>query len=275
MVTWDSVNETVASEYKSRGGARIDTLQIHHATTKSLSGLRSLMSPGGRRVSANGAMGTDGHLVRVVPEGMRAFTSATEYDARSITVEVCNTSLEPAWGISDACHERLARLAAEMHHQYGMPLDRKHVIGHREVPGTYATACPGPSMRLDWIVQRAREIANGDDMSYMQWRDDEKVYMASDNANFRVIRNAYGVDVSAADIFRALEAKQDAILAGVSDVQGRQATVSASVNSIKAAIDKSSAEGVADEIADEVLATLGPQLGKAVVDSIGARLVAS
>jgi hypothetical protein len=161
---FDSVNLTGPTEYATRAGAKIDTLQIHHATSTSLSGLRALMAPGGRMVSANGAMSNDGHLQLVVPVDRRAFTSATPYDRRSFTVEVCNTSLAPNWGISDACHERLAQLAAEMHLELGMPLDRAHIIGHREVPGTYATACPGPSMNLDRIVGRAREIAEGDDM---------------------------------------------------------------------------------------------------------------
>jgi hypothetical protein len=161
---FDSIDLTAPSEYGSRDGQRVDVLQIHHATTTSLSGLRGLMAPGGRKVSANGAMGKDGHLMLVVPADRRAFTSATSYDKRSFTVEVCNTTLDPHWGISDACHERLAQLASEMHHELGMPLDRAHIIGHREVPGTYPTACPGPSMDLDRIVRRAREIAEGDDM---------------------------------------------------------------------------------------------------------------
>lgn len=139
----------------------VDTLQIHHATTTSLAGLRDLMSAGGRQVSANAAMGNDGHLMSVVDIGRRAFTSATAYDHRSYTVEVCNTTLAPEWGISAASHERLAILAAELHREIGLPLDREHIIGHREVPGAYATACPGPSMNLDWIASRAQQIIAG------------------------------------------------------------------------------------------------------------------
>jgi hypothetical protein len=161
---FDSTNLTAPSEYASRVGTKVDVLQIHHATTTSLDGLRALMAPGGRMVSANGAMSKDGHLQLVVPADKRAFTSATPFDRRSFTVEVCNTSLAPHWGISDAAHERLAQLAFDMHFELGMPLDRAHIIGHREVPGTYPTACPGPSMDLDRIVRRAREIAEGDDM---------------------------------------------------------------------------------------------------------------
>jgi hypothetical protein len=156
---FDSVQLTASSEYASRQGEKIDTLQIHHATMTSLSGLIGLMQPGGRTVSANGAMGNDGHLVEVVPLANRPFTSATSYDRRSLTVEVCNTTLSPNWGISDACHVRLARLAVGMYRKGLLgSLSRKHIIGHREVPGTYATACPGPSMDLDRIVALAVQM---------------------------------------------------------------------------------------------------------------------
>lgn len=157
MVRLDSENYTALTESSPRT-MRIDTLQIHHATTTSLAALRSLMDPGGRTVSANGAMSNTGHLMGVVYEHRRAFTSATSYDNRSYTIEVCNTSLSPDWGISDICHWRLAAVAVDLHDQYGMPLDRNHIIGHREVPGTYATACPGPSMDLDRIVRYAYAI---------------------------------------------------------------------------------------------------------------------
>lgn len=157
MPTFDFYDLTALSESDPRQGG-IDTLQIHHTTTLSYAGARALMSPGGRVVSANGVMTPDGKLGLVVPLNRRAYTSATRYDHRSLTVECCNTSLAPDWGISAATHERLARLAYEMHVEYGMPLDRAHVIGHGEVPGTYATACPGPSMDLNWIVARANQI---------------------------------------------------------------------------------------------------------------------
>jgi hypothetical protein len=200
---YDSVDLTASSEYGSRDGQRVDVLQIHHATTTSLSGLRGLMAPGGRKVSANGAMSRDGHLMLVVPADRRAFTSATSYDKRSFTVEVCNTSLAPDWGISDACHERLAQLAADMHFELDMPLDRAHIIGHREVPGTYATACPGPSMDLDRIVRRAREIAEGDDMPTAREIADVLLGTMVENPN-------NGQQVKLVDIFRYNERSDSA-----------------------------------------------------------------
>lgn len=159
---FDGVDLTASSEYSSRNGRKVQYLQIHHATLLSLAVLIAMMDPGGRQVSANGALGNDGHLVEVVPLSQRAFTSASRFDEVCLTVETCNTSLHPTWGISAASRERLARLAVAMF-QAGLlgAISRQFIIGHYEVPGTYATSCPGPDMQLDWIVQRAHQIQAG------------------------------------------------------------------------------------------------------------------
>jgi len=161
---FDGVDLTAPSEYASRLGEKPQYLEIHHGTLTSFSGLKSLMAPGGRTVSANGAMSNTGWLDEVVPFWSRAFTSASAFDRKAFTVEVCNTTLGPQWGISALCRERLAILAVALYKAGFLgSLTRAHIIGHNEVPGTYATACPGPDMNLDWIVQRAQQIYKGED----------------------------------------------------------------------------------------------------------------
>lgn len=83
----------------------------------------------------------------------------------SVAVETQNTSRAPSWGISEASHESIAQIAAWLSkqsrigpYQVDIKLDRTHIIGHNEA-GVSRTACPGPSMRLDWIVERAKQIA--------------------------------------------------------------------------------------------------------------------
>lgn len=83
----------------------------------------------------------------------------------SVAVETQNTSRAPDWGISDAAHESIARIAAWLSKQSSLgpypvdiKLDRTHIIGHNEA-GVNKTVCPGPSMRLDWIVERAKQLA--------------------------------------------------------------------------------------------------------------------
>ncbi len=156
---FDGVQATAPTEYDSRYGTEIDTLQLHHATMTSLPGLIDMMMPGGRQVSANGAMGNNGVLIEVVPSLYRAFTSASTYDRRCVTVECCNTTLSPDWGISEATHVRAARLAVDMFKAGKLGgINRTYIIGHNEVPGTYATACPGPSFNLDHVVELANAM---------------------------------------------------------------------------------------------------------------------
>lgn len=162
---FDFVDLTANSESSPRNAA-IDTLQIHHSTTLSYAALRSLMDPGGRTVSANGGGTPDGKIGEVVRLDRRAFTSASSFDNRCLTVEQCNVTLHPTWGIAESARVRLARLAVGMY-RAGL---LKHlgrgaggIIGHSEVPGTYPTACPGPDMHLDHISALAQAFyAAGD-----------------------------------------------------------------------------------------------------------------
>lgn len=149
------------SESDPRRGA-VSYLQIHHTAYPSTNGARSLMDPGGRTVSANGLLSPEGHLYEVVLIGRRAYTSASSFDHYSLTVETVNTTGGPSWGISQASRFRLAQLAVNMYRAGILgSLTRAHIIGHNEVPGSYATACPGPDMHLDDIVRMANEIFSG------------------------------------------------------------------------------------------------------------------
>lgn len=136
----------------------IDMFIIHHTTeTGDVKNLRSyMMRKNDRNVSANWLMAQNGEAHEVVPPEYRAWTSGS-IDHRAVTVETMNTSGAPNWGISKESHEGIAQILAWAHRQWGIPLDRKHVIGHKEVPGA-ATACPGPSMDIDWIVARAIKL---------------------------------------------------------------------------------------------------------------------
>lgn len=216
---FDRVDLTAHSESSSRNGERVDTLQIHHATTFNYGALRSLMAPGGRTVSANGALDKDGTLYEVVELGRRAFTSATGFDRRCLTVETVNTSGAPTWGISDESRERLARLAVAMYRAGvlgGFHRGPGGIIGHSEVPGTYATACPGPDMRLDWIAERARTLNAGatsgsftpiEENTLAALNDDQfaALMKAVDNIN----NPGYGVQARVRELMYAIDGKGD------------------------------------------------------------------
>jgi hypothetical protein len=155
---WLTNQETESDPRRSDVGY----LQVHHTAYPSTSGARALMDPGGRTVSANGLLDPDGHLYEVVLLSRRAYTSATGFDHNCLTVETVNTTGGPTWGISEASRLRLAHLAVAMFRAGILgSLTRAHIIGHGEVPGTYATACPGPDMHLDHICELAQAIHAG------------------------------------------------------------------------------------------------------------------
>lgn len=135
----------------------ITVLQPHHTASTSLQGSRGLMDPGGREVSANGLLDIDGTLYGVVVPWRRAFTSATTFDHDSFTVECVNSSGDPTWGLTDAQHRRLGKLAAEIAALNGRTPGADMIVQHRDVPGTYATACAGPSYNGALVLQYALE----------------------------------------------------------------------------------------------------------------------
>ena len=155
--------EQLTSDYSSRSGATVDMFIWHHAATTSLDAILALFQPGGRTVSATLAIGNDGTTVGCVPERYRPWTSGDAYfDGRAYTAEVANLSVD-GWTISDASYDAMGRIAAQAYRN-GVPLDRDHHVGHRELNerwgGSYPTACPG-GMNVDWIVELGRRNLSG------------------------------------------------------------------------------------------------------------------
>lgn len=167
-MTYSGLTQSTVStkQSSSRNGTRIDMVILHHSATTNVNSVLSMMTSGSRTVSANYVLGNDGHIYGVVPEELRAWTSGSstdggkgaQFDRRAITFECANLSTN-GWTISDATYESLAKLLADFHNRYGIPLDRDHVVGHRELytkwRASYSTACPG-GMDIDRVVNMAR-----------------------------------------------------------------------------------------------------------------------
>lgn len=147
---------------------------IHHAVNYRVQDTIALSKPGGKQVSMSFAIGptvagvaSPVYCVYVVDESRRPYTTASWIDDQAITVEVSNLDMSANYPVAHEAKEWCALIAAWMHVQYGMPLDRWHVTSHQEVYargwGSYATACPGPDLQaaLDWIVARAIDLVNG------------------------------------------------------------------------------------------------------------------
>lgn len=159
--------DAFTSDCESRARGYVDYLIIHHGASTSEAGMVAIMQPGdSREVSANRILGTDGVFRRVVPEALRAWTSASWLDDIADTVETVNVTGGPNWEIADLSKIALAIWAVEKFRAGRLKaLNRSYIIGHYEVLSIsgdgYATACPGPDMQLDLIAELAQAIDKG------------------------------------------------------------------------------------------------------------------
>lgn len=172
-MTFSTLTQTqrISNQSSSRNGRSIDMVILHHSATTNAEQVLRMMETGSRTVSANYVLGNDGHIYGVVPEEKRAWTSGSpsdggkgaDFDRRAITFECANLSVN-GWTISEATYASLGKLIADFHRRYGVPLDRDHIVGHRELytrwGASYATACPG-GMDLDKVVRLAKSYALG------------------------------------------------------------------------------------------------------------------
>lgn len=142
-------------------GDRITRLIVHHCGATS-DQLAYFLTKNERSSCPTWYVRTSGEVIETIAPAKRPSATGSA-NTGSVAVETQNTSGGPAWGISDASHEAIARIAAWLSQQTsidGVPveftIDRESIIGHSEAG--FATACPGPSMDLDRIVARAREL---------------------------------------------------------------------------------------------------------------------
>ncbi|MEU9485220.1 N-acetylmuramoyl-L-alanine amidase [Streptomyces decoyicus] len=89
----------------------------------------------------------DGYLAQCVSERNVAWHAGNwSYNTRSIGIEHEGWIDDPLW-FTDPLYEQSARLTAAICDRYRIPKDRKHIIGHVEVPGTDHT---DPGEFWDW-----------------------------------------------------------------------------------------------------------------------------
>ena len=102
----------------------------------------------------------DGHVTQMIRELDVAFHAGNrEYNERSIGIEH-EGFVERASSFTAAMYESSARLTAGICRRYGIPVDRKHIIGHVEVPGTDHT---DPGRFWDWerYLRLVRQAGSG------------------------------------------------------------------------------------------------------------------
>ena len=131
--------------------------------------------------SANYVIGSDGTIISCVPEEYRAWTSSSEdNDTQAITVEVCNTTGDPEWRVSDAALEALINLGVDICRRHNLPGftwtgDKNGTLTTHKM--FWATSCPGPYLesKMPYISEQISKRIKGDNtMVYKINLDDLK-----------------------------------------------------------------------------------------------------
>ncbi|WP_037731706.1 N-acetylmuramoyl-L-alanine amidase [Streptomyces megasporus] len=100
---------------------------------------------------------SDGHVAQMVRELDVAYHAGNRaYNERSIGIEH-EGFVDRAETITDATYRASAELTAGICDRYGLPRDRKHIVGHVEVPGADHTD-PGPHWDWDRYLRMVRDV---------------------------------------------------------------------------------------------------------------------
>ena len=97
---------------------------------------------------------SDGHVTQMVPTSDVAWHAGNWYvNSHSVGIENEGVATDPSY-FTDALYSSLATLTRYVADRYGVPLDRMHLIGHDQVPGTKKSNQAGmhwdPGPYFDW-----------------------------------------------------------------------------------------------------------------------------
>jgi hypothetical protein len=136
---------------------RVDRVVVHVTQGGYASAVRVFQDPA-HGAAAHYIVRKDGRVTQLIRELDVAFHAGNRlFNERSVGIEH-EGFVADASSFTDAMYAASARLTAAVCGRYGIPVDREHIIGHVEVPGTDHTD-PGP--HWDWqrylrLVGRAR-----------------------------------------------------------------------------------------------------------------------
>jgi N-acetyl-anhydromuramyl-L-alanine amidase AmpD len=130
-----------------RGGRAIDRVVIH-ATEGSFWGSVRWLSNRRSHGSAHFVVSREGKVVQLVNLSDVAWHAGNAWmNARSIGIE--HEGRTRRGGFTEPQYEASARLLAYLSQRIGLPLDRRHVIGHNEVPNPYGPGFGGVDHHTD------------------------------------------------------------------------------------------------------------------------------
>ncbi|MFD7431386.1 N-acetylmuramoyl-L-alanine amidase [Streptomyces sp. NPDC059818] len=137
----------------------IDRVVIHVTQGSFQSAVKVFQDPG-HGAAAHYVVRKDGHVAQMIRELDVAFHAGNRsYNERSVGIEHEGFVDRPQ-DFTAAMYGASARLTAAICVRYGIPVDRKHVIGHVEVPGADHTD-PGKHWDWDRYMKLVRAAAEG------------------------------------------------------------------------------------------------------------------
>ncbi|AZP20573.1 N-acetylmuramoyl-L-alanine amidase [Streptomyces aquilus] len=161
-VDYASARWVAASEANWRRADRPDDygidMVIIHVTQGSLASAVKAFQDPGHQAAAHYIVGRDGRVTQMIRELDVAYHAGNrDYNERSVGIEHEGFVDRPE-DFTTAMYASSARLTARICARYDIPVDREHIIGHVEVPGTDHT---DPGEHWDWdrymkLVRRAR-----------------------------------------------------------------------------------------------------------------------
>jgi N-acetyl-anhydromuramyl-L-alanine amidase AmpD len=124
----------------NRGGAPIDYVIIHDTEGGWDASVATLQNDPNK--SVHYIIGTDGRLAQFIPESYLSWNCGNSfYNARSISIEHVGYATKP---FTEKQYAKSAQLVASIAARHGVPIDRKHVIGHDQVPDGGVIAASSP-----------------------------------------------------------------------------------------------------------------------------------
>ncbi|MFB7498227.1 N-acetylmuramoyl-L-alanine amidase [Streptomyces sp. NPDC056161] len=136
---------------------RIDRVVIH-VTQGGYRGAVQVFQDPGHGAASHYIVRQDGQVTQLVREQDVAFHAGNrQYNERSVGIEHEGFVEDPS-SLTDEMYAASARLTAAICGRYGIPVDRTHVIGHSQVPGTDHTD-PGRYWDWDRYMKLVREAS--------------------------------------------------------------------------------------------------------------------
>lgn len=153
--TWLACNPNYYG--RGRGGERIRYVVIHTIEGSARSGMNTFRY-GERRVSAHYIVDFNGAITQMVKDQDTGW-HAGRYNRQSIGIEHAGFAGRNNWTMAQ--YQASARLTRWICDTYGVPIDRQHIVGHKEVPGA-THGDPGRFFDWDLYMRLVRECGAGE-----------------------------------------------------------------------------------------------------------------